>query len=112
MPVSDEELADLWESGAPFDGGISHLEHLRVAWVLHRRHGREEALARLLDGTRRACEVHGCPEKFDAALTARWARAIADAMELDAEGSSATEFIATHPELRQGNRFKVEPRSG
>lgn len=94
-----------------FPGGISHLDHLRVAWVLHRRHGREQALVRLLDGTRRACEIHGCPEKFDAQLTERWARAIATAIERDGQGSSASDFIAAHPELRKGDLFDIEPNS-
>jgi hypothetical protein len=87
--VTDDELTDAWESGSQFPGGVSHSQHLRIAWVLHRRHGPEEALRRLLTGTKRACEVHGCPEKFDAALTERWARAIAEAAERDGLGPTA-----------------------
>lgn len=110
--MTDEELADQWEAGTRFPAGICHLEHLRIAWVLHRRHGREEALVRLLDGTRRACDVHGCPEKFDAELTRRWARAVATAIESDGGGSSASDFIAAHPELRRGDLFHIERNSG
>lgn len=106
LAVTDEALTDAWESGTVFPGGVSHQEHLRIAWVLHRRHGAEEARRRLLRGTKRACEVHGCPEKFDAALTQRWARAIAEAIERDGLGRSAEHFIATHPELRRGDRFR------
>jgi hypothetical protein len=103
--VTDEELTDAWEAGIVFAGGVSHQEHLRIAWVLHRRHGRQEARRRLLTGTKRACEVHGCPEKFDAGLTERWARAIAEAAERDGLGPSAGHFIANHPELRRGDLF-------
>ena len=53
----------------------------------------------LVAGTRRACDVHGVPEKFDAAMTRRWARAIAELIERDGLGASATAFIAAHPEL-------------
>jgi hypothetical protein len=107
--VTDDELTDAWESGREFPGGVSHPQHLRSAWVLHRRHGPEEARRRLVNGTKRACEVHGCPEKFDAALTERWARAIADGCERDGLGPNPDHFIATHPELRRRDLFG-EPR--
>ena len=32
--MTDDELTDAWEAGAVFPGGVSHLEHLRIAWVL------------------------------------------------------------------------------
>lgn len=35
-----------------------------------------EAKERLLNGTRSACARHGCPEKFDASMTARWSDAV------------------------------------
>ncbi len=103
--MTDDELTDAWEAGAVFAGGVSHWDHLRIAWVLHRRHGPEEARRRLLRGTERACEVHGCPEKFDAVLTKRWARAIAEAAEADGLAATAGDFIAAHPELRRGDLF-------
>jgi hypothetical protein len=52
---------------------------------------------------KRACQQHGCPEKFDAELTKRWADAISDAADRDGFGTSAGQFIAAHPELRVGN---------
>jgi hypothetical protein len=105
--MTDEELTDAWEAGIVLhDGvGVNHLEHLRIAWVLHRRHGREEARRRLLSGTEQACAVHGCPEKFDPALTERWAAVIADATERDGFGATAEEFFSAHPELLAGRRF-------
>jgi hypothetical protein len=63
--MNDDELTDTWESGTAIGTGISHRQHLRIAWVLHQRHDPDEARRRLLEGTRRACEVYGCPEKFD-----------------------------------------------
>jgi len=62
LDVTDEELTDLWEGGGMFGDGISHEQHLRIAGVLHRRHGAAEAKERLLNGTRSACERYGCPE--------------------------------------------------
>jgi hypothetical protein len=102
---SEEELTDAWEAGAVFAGGVTHVEHLHIAWVLHRRHGAPQAKLRLLDGTERACAAHGCPEKFDAALTARWADAIVAAAGRDGLGPSAAAFISEHPQLCQGELY-------
>jgi hypothetical protein len=110
--VTDDELTNAWESGSEFPGGVSHSQHLRIAWVLHRRHGPEEARSRLLSGTKRACDIHGCPEKFDAALTERWARAVAEAVDGDGFGPSADHFIARHPELRRGDLFRAPGVAG
>jgi hypothetical protein len=55
--VTDDELADACEAGSVFPHGISHLQHLRIAWVLHRRHG--DTTVRLLEGTKHSCEVQG-----------------------------------------------------
>ncbi len=101
--VTDDELTDAWEAGTVFPDGVSHLQHLHIAWVLHRRHGPEEARTRLLSGKKRACEVHGCPEKFDATLTKRWARAIAQAIDRDGPYPTPDEFLGAHPELKRGD---------
>jgi hypothetical protein len=64
-----------------------------------RRHGAARAEEDLVTGTRRACEVHGVPEKFNEALTRRWARAIGELIERDGLGESASAFIASHAAL-------------
>jgi hypothetical protein len=104
--LTDDELTDAWLAGERLPGGISHDQHLRIAWVLIRRHGGVQAEQRLVSGTRRACEAHGVPEKFDEALTRRWAHAIAELVERDGPGVSAGAFIIAHPELGEGGRFK------
>jgi hypothetical protein len=108
--VTDEELTDAWEAATVFPRGISHEQHLRIAWVLHRRHGREEARARLMSGTKRACVIHGCPEKYDAALTERWAQAIAEAIERDGAEATARRFLDAHPQLQDGKLLGVPDR--
>ena len=97
-----DELTDAWEAGAVLPGGISHTDHVRIAWVLLRRHGEPEARERLLAGTERACRAHGVPEKFDAELTVRWSDAISEAVARDGLGPSADHFLAAHPELARG----------
>lgn len=31
LSVTDDELTDAWQAGTAFPGGISHLQHLRIA---------------------------------------------------------------------------------
>lgn len=110
--MDDDVLTDAWEAGTVFhDGvGVNHVEHLRIAWVLHLRHGRDEARRRLLAGTEQACALHGCLEKFDPILTERWAGAIADATQRDGFGATAAEFLAAHPRFLSGELFGLPPR--
>jgi hypothetical protein len=37
--MTDDELTAAWQAGDLFAGGTSHDQPLRIAWVLHRRHG-------------------------------------------------------------------------
>ncbi len=111
--MTDDELTEAWEAGTVFATGVTHEQHVRIAWVLHRRYRPEEAQARLVAGTRRACIVHGCPEKFDAELTRRWSEAIASAAAGDLS-RDADAFLRGHPELLRGDLFaagrRVEPQ--
>jgi hypothetical protein len=103
--LSDDELADRWESQDLGGSGVSHIDHVRVAWVLHRRHGRVEAEERLVRGTRKGCDHYGVPEKFDEELTRRWARAVSNAVADAPELEGFQDFIARNPELRRGDLF-------
>jgi hypothetical protein len=70
------------------------------------RHGRGEASRRLLDGTLRNCIAMNAEDRFDAALTERWADRVADCVEADA-GPTFEAFMARHPDLRQGDLLGV-----
>lgn len=103
--LSDDELTDRWERQELGGSGVSHVDHVRVAWVLHRRHGRLEAEERLVEGTRKGCDHYRVPEKFDEALTRRWAQAISEAAAGGFEFESFEEFIARTPKLRRGDLY-------
>src|SRR5438067_5335279 len=77
--LPDDDLADRWERQELGGSGVSHIDHVRVAWVLLLRHGAPDAEERLVEGTRRGCVHYGVPEKFDEELTRRWARAVSQA---------------------------------
>jgi hypothetical protein len=114
-PLSDDELTDPWERQELGGSGVSHIDHVRVGWVLHRRHGPAEAEERLVEGTRKGSDHYSVPDKFDEGLTRRWARAISDAIADVPESESFEDFIARNPELRRGDLFGkprgAEPRA-
>ncbi len=114
MPLpTDEQLTDAWEECA-LGRAISHEEHLRISFVLLRRHGSEEGVRRIVVATRRNCEALGAAERYDEALTRRWAEALAQALE-SSNAASADELLAEHPDFRRSDLFgrpawRTEPR--
>ena len=100
--LPDDDLTDRWERQQLGGFGVSHVDHVRVAWVLHQRHGASEAEQRLVEGTRQGCDHYGVPEKFDEDLTRRWARAVSEAAGAGPDQESFDAFIARNPELRRG----------
>ena len=97
----DERLTDAWLACA-LGRGIGHEEHLRIAFVLLRRHDRPEALRLIADGTRRNCVALGVAERYDAALTRRWGEALADAVAAT-DAADADELFSQRPELLRGD---------
>jgi hypothetical protein len=98
-------LTDRWESQELGGTGVSHIDHVRVGWVLHRRHGAAEGEERLVEGTRKGCDYYGVPEKFDEHVTRMWARAISAAVGDALESEAFDQFIARNPRLRRGDLF-------
>jgi hypothetical protein len=101
--VTDEQLADRWERGA-LGRSITHEEHLRIAFVLLRRHGREDGTRRIDESTRSNSEALGAAEKYDGELTRRWSEALADALE-GTGARDADELIRVRPEFLQSDLF-------
>jgi hypothetical protein len=97
----DDQVTDQWASCA-LDRAITHEEHVRIAVVLLRGHARDDAIATLVDDTRRNCEAMGVPERFDEHLTRRWGERIADAVDAS-DPETFEELIEHHPDLRRSD---------
>jgi hypothetical protein len=95
--MTDDELTDAWKS-AQLGRAVTHVEHVRIAWVLIHRHGDAKGIARIALGTLRNCVAMDAADRFDPDLTARWSEAIGAAMETS-DATTATEFLRAHPEL-------------
>ncbi|HUJ91301.1 MAG TPA: hypothetical protein VLW05_01275 [Gaiellaceae bacterium] len=101
MSADDVALADAWCACA-LGRSISHEEHLRISFVLLQRHGRDEGRRAIIEQTRANCDALGVLDRYDDALTRRWADALADAVERS-PARDADAFLLEHPELRRGD---------
>lgn len=84
---------------AGFEAGtlraFPHEEHLRLVYLLIRRHGEQEALRRVSDGIRAMAVANGKPEAFHVTRTTAWTRLVAAA----GEHGDSREFLAANPQL-------------
>jgi len=67
----DDELWHLFEAGVMPPGGLSHADHVRLAWICLRREPLLAALGRLTTGLRRLAASVGKPEGYHETIT--WA---------------------------------------
>jgi N-formylglutamate deformylase len=97
--MTDDELIAGFEAGTIPPGTFGHREHVRLAWLYVRRHGRAGAERRLLTGLRAFAAAAGKPDKFDAALTLAWVSRIDAAAAALAADHSFDDLLVHHPEL-------------
>jgi hypothetical protein len=84
--------------------------HVRVAWVLVRRHGARAAEERVVEGTREGCDHYGVPDEFDEQLTRDWARAVSDAASDSPAGETFDDFMGRNPALERGDLLNRDRR--
>lgn len=63
--------------------GFPHESHVRVAWGLARRHGRDEGLRRMAAGIRAMAIRAGQPQVYHETITRAWYELIRQADDLD-----------------------------
>ena len=97
--MTDDELIAGFEAGTIPPGVVGHREHVRLAWLYLRRHGRAGAEQRLLTGLRALAAAAGKPDKFNAALTLDWVARIDAAAGALAPDHSFDDLLVHHPEL-------------
>ena len=97
--MTHDELIAAFEGGTIAPGAFGHREHVRLAWLYLRRHGRPGAERRLLAGLRAFAAAAGKPEKFNAALTLAWVARIDSAAAALPPTHSFDDLLIHHPEL-------------
>ena len=85
-----------------FDRGeleaFGHREHLRLAWALIERHGRDAAAPQIERRLLHLAAAHGMPERYNSTLTLFWVRLVAHVAGRRPAASFA-EFAAAEPWL-------------
>src|SRR5262249_13132244 len=97
-PPDDDALLAGFAQGAP-PGRFDHAAHVRVAWLLVRRHGPAAAADRLTEGLRRLTANQGVPERYHETLTRAWAAIVAAAAAAAPELDRFDQLVARHPQL-------------
>jgi hypothetical protein len=111
--ISSDDLLDAFQAGAIDGSEFRHEHHVRVAWGLARRYGREAGLGRMIAGIRQMGARAGHPEAYHHTITRAWFELIADAEDL-AEGSilfdrKLLSRYYTPERLSEGREGWVEP---
>ena len=97
--MTHDELIAGFEAGTIPPAAFGHREHVRLAWLYLRRHGRAGAEHRLLAGLRAFAAAAGKPDKFNAPLTLAWVARIDAAAAALAPHHSFDDLLVHHPEL-------------
>jgi hypothetical protein len=105
--MTDDDLIEEFEAGTLPPAAFGHREHVQLAWVYLRRHGRGEAERRMLHGLRAFASRAGKPEKFDAPLTRAWVAAIADAAAVQTAPHSFEDLVRARPDLLESRSVRV-----
>ena len=76
-----------------------HRDHLRLAWVLVRLTGVDEATRRITSGIRYFATLHGQAGKYHETMTQFWVRIVAHAVAARPEISTFDAVLAAFPRL-------------
>ncbi len=98
-PVADEVFLAAVE-GATWPGAaFKHREHLRLAWLYLRRHGRQAGTERIRETILRYATSLGAAGIYHETLTRAWGACVEGALRETPELEPFDVFLAAHPEL-------------
>ena len=95
--LSEEELVCGFEEGSLRE--FPHASHVRLTLIYLRRHGRDEALQRLMEGLRKFVALKGVPEKFHVTLTRAWLDLLDSTRRAHPEAEQPEALVQACPEL-------------
>ncbi|HEX6544592.1 MAG TPA: hypothetical protein VF040_22735 [Ktedonobacterales bacterium] len=97
--MNDEDFVQAFLTGTLPPTQFHHSDHLRLAWVLIRLTGVEEAARRITSGIRYFATAHGHAEKYHDTMTRFWVRIVGHAVARRPDISTFDEFLAAFPLL-------------
>ena len=96
MTPDDEFLRAFFALTLP-NSEFHHRDHLRLAWLAVRRHGRAAAEEVVTSGIQRFAEHHSHGPAYHDTMTRFWVRLVAHAASHSPEIADFDELLAAHP---------------
>lgn len=97
--MTDDEFLHAFFSLHLPSSGFHHRDHLRLTWLVVRRHGAEAAAEMVGGGIRRFADAHGHGGRYHETLTAFWVRVVAHAIDDRPEIDDFDAFLRAFPLL-------------
>jgi hypothetical protein len=97
--VTDDEFLRAFFSLDLPTSAFHHRDHLRLTWLVVRRHGAAAARDLVSAGIRRFAEAHGHGGRYHETLTAFWVRLVAHAAGDSADVKDFDAFLRAYPLL-------------
>jgi hypothetical protein len=97
--VTDQEFLHAFFSLTLPHAAFRHRDHLRLAWLVARRHGGRDAAAVVAGGIRRHAAAHGHGAAYHETMTRFWVSLVAHVAELHADLADFDRFLEAHPML-------------
>lgn len=101
--MTDDAFIEAVEDGSLDADAFGHREHLRLAWLLVRRDGREAGSARACAAIRAFAAIHGAPDRYQQPLTRFWLIAVAHDAARPGSPDTFEAFLEIHPRLLRGD---------
>jgi hypothetical protein len=95
--LTDHEFLRALEDGSS-EIRFGHPEHLRMAWIQHRRHGRALGADATADLIRRIAASQGQADRYHETMTRFWFALVAHVSELHPDEPFG-DVLAAHPQL-------------
>ena len=97
--MNDDEFAQAFLTGSLPPGQFHHRDHLRLAWVLIRRHGLTHASAMIGSGIRHYAAAHGHTGLYHETLTQFWIGLVGHLVQERPEITDFEAFLVAFPHV-------------
>ncbi len=97
--MSDDEFIHAFLTGSLPPGQFRHRDHLRLAWIMIRRHGVARAGATISTTIRHYAAAHGQADRYHETITRFWIGLVGHVMQARPESDDFDAFLAAYPHL-------------
>ena len=97
--LPDDEFLHAFFSAELANSDFHHRDHLRLTWLVLRRHGLVEAEAKIASGIQNFAAIHGHATRYHDTMTRFWVRLVAHAVANGPGIKDFEAFLAAFPML-------------